>query len=510
MLVLSVDLEKREITENVADEASPVELVAGFSDSPGDPVVFAYTPSEALSFHGGASFAFLFPSVYRKKPFFGFSSGMLGHYLRLYGVALLQIKGISGRRCYIEFSDGGVRIVDIAEGELRSEEFSSLYSEKGDLVLSTGRAADRKIDQSALYLEKNEIGYAGFGKAFGEKNLKGIVFKAKEIKSERKVDRKYVSLLLGNAISRRLRKVGSSCIVDYINSSFSLPSPSFMHSSDPRTVFLSSSLLQEKYGAYFSSCFSCPLPCRMVSKDGMLLPDLDAVLSFGALLDIFDPEKVMRLKAIAFETGLSVRDTGAALSALGVKGFDEAFSSINELFEKKREFPHGMYLIGGIQPDVDIRGNKEQALFSSLGETMRPYYSLFLKAPVRNARSVALLALYERVYGYALVEKGLPLMVSYVLFLSRIPSFFYKVPSLLEFALSHISFYGRNGKEFKKRGIHLLSLFEDEENEIPTFFSFSPNPPSYERVSLPALRGEYKRVRSKLERKFLKNGKSGK
>ena len=152
MLVLSVDLEKREITENVVDEASPVELVAGFYDSSGDSVVFAYTPSEALSFHGGASFAFLFPSVYRKKPFFCFSSGMLGHYLRLYGVALLQIKGISGRRCYIEFSDSGVRIVDIAEGELSSEEFSSLYSEKGDLVLSTGRAADRKIDQSALYL----------------------------------------------------------------------------------------------------------------------------------------------------------------------------------------------------------------------------------------------------------------------------------------------------------------------------------------------------------------------
>ena len=126
---------------------------------------------------------------------------------------MLEIKGKSTEPVYLRISSNDCAIQPIEEKELSQDDFSSSYAEKGDLVLSTGKAADRNIDQSALYLERREVGHAGFGKAFSEKNLKGIVFSHIKLDNVRKEDQKYISILLNTPLSRAFRKTGSSALV---------------------------------------------------------------------------------------------------------------------------------------------------------------------------------------------------------------------------------------------------------------------------------------------------------
>lgn len=510
MLILSVDLEKKEIRKRECEDMPSLFLMHRLSEEDSSSILFSSTKKDALKIRGGATFAFSFFSVYKNARYLGFTTGLLGHYLSHLGYSMLEIKGKSTEPVYLRISSNDCALLPIEEKELSQDDFSSSYAEKGDLVLSTGKAADRNIDQSALYLERREVGHAGFGKAFSEKNLKGIVFSHIKLDNVRKEDQKYISILLNTPLSRAFRKTGSSALVCTLSRKEALPSPSFLHPSDPRSLFLGSTILQDKYGVYFAACSDCPLPCRMVNKDGYYLPDLDAVLSLGTRLDIFDPESVMELKRLCYETGLSVPDTGISLSSSGITGLERAEEGILDLFEKRKVFPHGSFMIGGIEPDVDIRGLKEKAIFMMIGESLAPYYSLFLQKSVKNDRSNAILALYERIYSYTLAERGLPLLVSYMLFVSMIPGFVYHFPRLLSFFLSKVSFYGISGKVLRKEGLELISLFAEEDNKIPDHFLFSSTEKGKDRVSAGMLMMHYRREKSKLERKLLKSGKRGK
>lgn len=502
MSILHIDLEKEEI-RSIADRGEKGylllhELIEGRKDC----IAFTSITKDDLALRGASSSCYAFFSPLRGKIQYGYSNSSFPFVLYSFGYTALLISGRASCLSYISIRGNAIemkRCEDLRHSS--QEEFKKAVREKdSDIVLSTGRAADDMIRISALYEDGREIGRGGFGYAFSALNLKGICFQSYLPKrKEDEEGRRYLKEIEKSGFAGCLKRESDTAWIVNVERHGALPIDNFSRRHDARAVFLDGSYLKGRYGAYSISCTDCPVSCRRIMQDGTAVPELDEMIALGAMQDIFSSDKVLLLRSAVFDAGLETVEAGAMLSMTGLT-FEEKIKKVKNY---KGE-DYGSYKVGGLSPLFDLRGSGEAALFMMLGDSFVPYYSLYSPSRIRDERSSAILALFERVYRYALSSRGLPVKGAYAAYVSPMPRICYHSPFLLRMFLEHVSFFSIDRKILIREGLEIMNMIGEDENQIPGHFIYTSSSGSDESTVNPTrLMWYYKREKRRLELKYL-------
>ena len=502
MSILYIDLEKEEIKSIKDRSEKGYFLLNSLMKDNQEGIAFTSIVESDLAIRGASTSLYAFYSPIKKCIQYGYFNSSFPFVLYSFGYTALFIRGRARYLSYISIRGNAIEIRKCENLRNASHgEFSSAVREKeDDIVLSTSRSADSLIKIAALYERGKEIGRGGFGYAFSRLNLKGICFQSYLAKrKESDEGKRYVKELEKSRFASRMkRESGASWILDVEKHGF-LPIASFTRRHDARVVFLDGSYLKGKYGAYSIACGDCPVSCLRVLKDDTQSPDLSDAIALGSMQDIFSSERVLLLRSAVQDAGLETVEAGAMLSTMTI-GFEEKIKRISTYKGES----YDSYKIGGISPLFDIRGSGEAALFLMLGDTNIPYYSVYAPVEIRDDRISAILAVFERIYRYALSSRGLPVRGSYAAYVSKIPRICYFSPSLLRWTLEHISFFSIAPHVLIKEGLEIMNMIGEENNSVPDLFVYTSSSEFEDSTVNPTrLMENYKREKRRLERKFL-------
>ena len=500
MSILYVNLEKNEIRTEKDRPENGYALLKALMDERKDRIAFTSINGDALRIKGASSALFAFNSPLKGRVDYGYAPLYLSFMLFSFGYTALVIEGKAERYCYLSLRGDRIELKEIERG-LRYDEFRKRVSLKSDdVVLASGLAADEKIRIAALYENGREIGRS-FGSAFSILNFKGICLQRYlPPRREDEEGKKYRKEISEAELGVKLKRESSSSYVKYLERNGSLAIDNFSKRRDARAIFLDGCYLKEKYGAYSSSCLDCPVLCRRVLKDRSPSPDLIDVIAFGSLQGIFSSEKVLSIKKAVYDKGLDSIEAGAMLASLDLSA------------DGKAEYARGYdgsdyqsYKVGNCSVIFDPRGMGESAVFLSLGDTFLPYFSIYHKKRIKGEGINAVLALYERAFTYALSSRSLPVLGSYIAYISKIPEFCYLSPRLLKWKLEKEEMFGIKARDLLKEGLEIINMLGECDFPFPDHFIYSSS--SHDDSStlrLTRLMGCYRKEKRELEHKLFK------
>ncbi len=502
MSILYVDLERKRISTDKDRDEKGYLLLKALTEEKENCIAFSALGSDAIRFKGASSSVYAFYSPLRRKVHYGHTSSSFSFVLYTLGYSALVITGKSDVLCYISIRGNAIEIRECPDLKGSSYDFirRKIKEKESDIVIATGPAADKNIEIAALYDEYGELGRAGFGFAFSRLNLKAIAFQSLiPRRRESEEGRKYKKAIEKSSFARTLKRESTTSWIKSAESCGFLAIENFTRRHDRRAVFLDGTLLQEEAGVYSISCNDCAVSCRRMLKDGTLAPDLAATLALGPMLGIFSYEKITELRNAVFSAGLESIEASAMLASAH-PGYEECLERIRMYNGEK----YDSYRIGGISPLFDIRGTGEAALFMILGDSEIPYYSLFAPMRIKSNRISAILALFERIYRYALSSRGLPVKGSYAAYISRIPKAAYLSAPLLRSCLEHITMFSLPAKTLIKEGLEIINELGEDENAIPDHFIYTSSSSVEDTTVKPARLLEcYYKEKSRLESKYL-------
>lgn len=502
MSILYIDLDREEIRSTRDREERGYFLARCLMEGRMDRIVFIPVCEEALRIKGASSSPYAFFSPMQNRVHYGYSNLSSGLVLSYLGYTALVITGRARKLSYISIRGNAIEIRECEELRKSSySEFSSFVREKNsDIVLATGRAADCLIRCAALYENGEELSRGGFGYAFSSLNLKGICVQSHMPKrAEDEEGRKYLRALDRSRFAKLLKRDSTTGWIKNAERSAFLPIENFTRRHDARAIFLDGSYLKEKYGAYSVSCADCPASCKRILQDGSKSPNIIQMMALGSMQNIFSADKVLLLKSAVEDAGLETVEAGAMLASM-----DLSFEDKLKALKAYDGTAYASYKMGGQSTLFDLRGSGEAAIFMILGDDEIPAYSLYAPVRVTSDRIAAILAIFERIYRYALSSRSLPVMGTYAAYISTIPRVFYKIPLLLRLRLEHMFFFKIDGKELMKEGLEILNMIGEEENPVPEHFIYTSSSKTEVSTVRPARLLEfYKREKRRLEGKYL-------
>lgn len=504
MSILYIDLKTGEVRNEKDRDEKGFFLVHSLMGEGGEKIVFSSITDASLEISGALSSCYAFYSPLKERIEYGYMPSLYGLVLYNFGYTAMVIEGRADCLSYITMRGGTVEIRECENYAHTSfSAFSSAVREKdSDIVLATGKAADSHIKCSAIYENGREVGRGGFGYAFSSLNLKGICFQSLLAKRRSgDEDRRYLRALEKSKFAKRLKRDSTTGWIRNAERAAFLPIDGFERRHDARAIFLDGSYLKEKYGVYSAGCGDCPVSCGRLLQDGSPAPDITEAMALGSMQGIFSSDKVMLLKAAVNEAGLETVEAGAMLAGSSLS-FEDKIRFVMDY--NGASYKH--YEMGGLSVLADLRGSGEAALFLMLGDSELPYYTLYAPCVIRNDRISAILALFERVYRYALSSRGLPVKGAYAAYCSSIPAFCYAIPELLRFILSRISFFGIKPSLLIKEGLEIIALIGEEDNPVDDHFVYTSSSTTERSVCNPTrLMMHYRTEKRRLEEKFLKN-----
>ncbi len=464
----------------------------------GDVFVISSPSQEAIENAGSASFSIVYKSPITERIAFSYSNLPMGYSLYKLGISALAVKGKTHRLSYISLYQGQYEI--LSSEALRfasSSEFEMLLRNPLDSALSTSRAADNGVVFSSVQFQGKSIPGAGLGYVFHEKGIKGII--AQGFAKVDKVDdaSKWSRRVEKASFARRIRKQGACCFIEDALRLGWLPVRYYHDRFDPRALHLSAKSFCEIYGNYPDSCQDCFMACGRRKKDNKVLPTWQEAMMFGANLGIFSPSSVERLSQAAFEEGLDSTHLGALLAycttlddkerdMLGIRdlSLDEYLRLIaligsnrgaGALFQNGlKAFPNAIQSTYGEAIGVDLRGNFEAAIASSMSLSIfLPAGAVLPKHPM-NPECAAILAFYELVYILSLLEYGYRPFSAVALYWSKLPELAFHLPPLMRFYCRRFSLYGHNLKDLLPKGLGLFNELGFEVSSIPSYFESEP------------------------------------
>jgi len=317
------------------------------------------------------------------------SGGKWGKVMKSAGWDALVVKGSAPSPVYIEITDKGdketarVEIKDASHlwGKSVHEASRMLLRERGSRsasVLGIGPAGENKARYASLMNDMNRAyGRGGSGAVFGAKNLKAIVVEGSRKTEVADPDRlknvveqtRHVMKAVP-ATKRVMRELGTAGLVHLINIMGMLPHRNFQDCTHDENLLenISGEAVAERILERAGTCFGCPIMCQRHTRVGDKTgegPEFETVVLMGALLDVYDLDRITLGNYAANELGLDTMSLGGTLSCAA------------ELFEtgtlRPADFSGESVRFGdsGIYPEMVERISRRQGLGGLLAEGSR-------------------------------------------------------------------------------------------------------------------------------------------
>lgn len=107
---------------------------------------------------------------------------------------------------------------------------------------------------------------------------------------------------------------GTAALLDLTSGRRMLPTDNFRRTFFEETPSVNAPSLEAVFGATGEACPGCPVDCLRRTADGRLLPDIDALSHFTALLGLADPELAVAASALCRSAGLDAAGVAATLA----------------------------------------------------------------------------------------------------------------------------------------------------------------------------------------------------
>lgn len=278
-----------------------------------------------------------------KSPLTGYigtsnSGGAWAYGFKATGYDALIIRGRAPHPVFIDITPEKVEICDASRlwGKNTHETTDILTAESapGNLcrALVIGPAGENLVRYAAVANEKNRVyGRCGPGAVFGSKRLKAIRVRGKEkitIADEARyragLDQALYLMKQAPITKRLLRELGTSGLILLINLINMLPHRNFqdVEHDEEKLERVSGEYIARNYLEKAGSCYLCPIGCQrhtaVKGADGSVRrgegPEYETAVMTGPLLDIYDPEAIIRANYLANELGLDTISFGGTLA----------------------------------------------------------------------------------------------------------------------------------------------------------------------------------------------------
>jgi aldehyde:ferredoxin oxidoreductase len=255
-----------------------------------------------------------------------FSSSCGGDFawqLQRSGFAVLVIQGVSQTPCLLEITPEGATIHPATElwGGGVSTTFQQLTGVAG--VAAIGPAGENGVRYATIETKDGEsFSRGGLGAVMGQKGLKAITICGDcmtEIVDQPAFDKALEDLMRLFRASPFLygpfgiRQHGTVALVDLLAQRGMLPGQNF---KDFSGIFSGWNVaaLHRGYPSDAGGCHDCPVACKRLLPDGSVLPDFDALATFGGLCGLNESSKILELCNQCHELGLDPVSAGATIA----------------------------------------------------------------------------------------------------------------------------------------------------------------------------------------------------
>jgi aldehyde:ferredoxin oxidoreductase len=288
--------------------------------------------------------------------------GYFGPLLKFAGWDAIEIQGKAEKDVivYIDGNNGYVTIEEAPEEaidtHLAVEQFTNMYADSEEdkrniAVVSSGSAADNTLigmlnfsffDVKRGVPRVKQAGRGGTGSVFRNKKIKALIVKFSGVKGDTNgpADKKKIidaGLRLHREIKElddlqnRMRKVGTSHLVEIMNDYDLLPTMNYKYGSHPEACRLSSEVFKKYYtqnmpdGCWYGCSMACakavdnfelktgPYKGQRVCVDG---PEYETIAGLGSNCGIFDPEYIIEANFYCDTYGLDTISTGTIIAFL--------------------------------------------------------------------------------------------------------------------------------------------------------------------------------------------------
>lgn len=258
--------------------------------------------------------------------------GALGHALARAGLAAVVVTGRAAAPVGLVVRDGEVSLVPAGAlgGMPTAARFAALAQH--DAVAVTGPAAQAGSSLATVVVDRwHDAGGAGAGAAFAAKNLvylavsgTGAVRPAdpEGLARARTAMDRLIAASPALAGSCGFGRHGTAALIDLTHGRRMQPTDNFRRTFFEATAAVNAPALGQRFGGDGLACPGCPVPCRRVDAAGRLLPDVDALSHFTALLGLADADLAVRSRWFCLEQGLDAAGAAASLA-----GFADARGS---------------------------------------------------------------------------------------------------------------------------------------------------------------------------------------
>ncbi|MGE4539478.1 MAG: aldehyde ferredoxin oxidoreductase C-terminal domain-containing protein [Desulfovibrio sp.] len=252
--------------------------------------------------------------------------GSLGHALARARLAGVVLTGRSACPVGLTIRDEAVRFVDAAGlvGRTTTEIFDSLLGEY-DAAAVTGPAALSGSPLATVAADRwHDAGGMGAGLAMAVKN---VVFLAASGTAEihpadaagldaaRAAMERLIAAAPTLAGPCGFGRFGTAALVDLTAGRRMQPTDNFRRTFFPEATAVNAPRLEALFQGHGETCPGCPVGCRRVDATGRLLPDVDALSHFTALLGLADPDLAVFARHYCLDQGLDAAGCAVVLAA---------------------------------------------------------------------------------------------------------------------------------------------------------------------------------------------------
>ncbi|EHJ47825.1 Aldehyde ferredoxin oxidoreductase [Solidesulfovibrio carbinoliphilus subsp. oakridgensis] len=250
--------------------------------------------------------------------------GRLGTALARAGLAAVVVTGRADRPVGLEVRDDAAGLVDARElaGRPTPALFDGLAA--WDAAAVVGPAGWAGSPLATLVADRwHDAGGAGLGLALAAKNFAFLaatgtasptVADPDGLEKARAAMERLIAAAPALAGACGFSRCGTAALVDLLAGRRMLPTDNFRRTVFPRSFAANAPRLEADFGAHGEACPGCPVGCRRVTAEGRLLPDVDGLAHFTALLGLSDPELAVAARNRCLDHGLHAPGAAATLA----------------------------------------------------------------------------------------------------------------------------------------------------------------------------------------------------
>jgi len=254
--------------------------------------------------------------------------GRIGGALARAGLAGVVVTGRAEQPCGLAVRDGQAELA--AAGPLWGQSTDAVFAALGayDGALAIGPAASAGSPLAGIAADRRHMAGSGLGLAMAAKNLLFVAATGHgappaadppALARARAAMERLIAASPALAGPCGLGRFGTAALVDLTSGRRMQPTDNWRRTFFPNVAAVNAPRLEALFPGHGVACPGCPVPCRRIAPGGRLLPDLDALSHFTALLGLADPGLAVAANALCQDSGLE-----AAGCAVALAGYAEA------------------------------------------------------------------------------------------------------------------------------------------------------------------------------------------